>query len=109
MTVININENNFEEEVVKSSLPYLVDFWAEWCGPCKNLAPILEEISDELKDKVLECLSHDPISVDELARFCHVSAGMINAVILELELSGGIQRHYGNKVSRAIDMPQSID
>ena len=52
MTVINIDENNFEEEVVKSSLPYLVDFWAEWCGPCKNLAPILEEISDELKDKI---------------------------------------------------------
>ena len=52
MTVININEKNFEEEVFKSSLPCLVDFWAEWCGPCKNLAPILEEISDELKEKV---------------------------------------------------------
>ena len=52
MTVININENNFEKEVVKSSLPCLVDFWAEWCGPCKNLAPILDEISNELKEKV---------------------------------------------------------
>ena len=52
MTIININENNFEEEVINSSIPCLVDFWAEWCGPCKNLAPILEEISDELKEKV---------------------------------------------------------
>ena len=52
MTIVNINKNNFEEEVVKSSLPCLVDFWAEWCGPCKSLAPILEEISDELKEKV---------------------------------------------------------
>ena len=69
----------------------------------------IEQQIDELKNKLRDCLSHDPISVDELARFCHVSAGMINAVILELELSGGIQRHYGNKVSRVIDIPQSID
>ena len=52
MTIVNINENNFEKEVVKSSLPCLVDFWAEWCGPCKNLAPILDEISNESKEKV---------------------------------------------------------
>ena len=52
MTIVNINEDNFEKEVVKSSLPCIVDFWAEWCGPCKNLTPILEEISDELKGKV---------------------------------------------------------
>ena len=70
---------------------------------------ISEQQIDELKNKLRDCLSHDPISVDELARFCHVSAGMINAVILELELSGGIQRHYGNKVSQVIDIPQSID
>ncbi len=56
-----------------------------------------------LKVKLLDCLAHDPISVDELARFCHVSAGMINAVLLELELSGTIQRHFGNKISRVIN------
>ena len=43
----------FDEVVLKSSTPVLVDFWAEWCGPCKMIAPLLEELSDELKDKVL--------------------------------------------------------
>jgi len=51
--IINVNDENFENDVLNSKLPVLVDFWAEWCGPCKNLTPILEEISEELKGKVL--------------------------------------------------------
>ena len=51
-TIVNLNEGNFEDEVLKSSVPCVVDFWAEWCGPCKNLTPILEEISVELKGKI---------------------------------------------------------
>jgi len=50
--VIELNDNNFEEEVIKSSDPVLVDFWAEWCGPCKMIAPSVENISSEYEGKL---------------------------------------------------------
>lgn len=47
---ITLTSNNFDSEVLKSSKPVLVDFWASWCGPCKMLAPIIEEIANEYGD-----------------------------------------------------------
>jgi thioredoxin 1 len=49
---VTLNEANFEEEVTRSSKPVLVDFWAEWCGPCKLIAPLLDEIAKEKGDAV---------------------------------------------------------
>lgn len=61
MSVISLNEKNFEEEVLKSEKPVLIDFWASWCGPCRMMSPVVDEIAEEMKDEVKVC----KINIDE--------------------------------------------
>jgi thioredoxin 1 len=52
LNIINLTQDNFSKEVLESSTPILVDFWAEWCGPCKMIAPVLDELADEYDGRV---------------------------------------------------------
>ncbi len=59
--IIHLTDDNFKAEVIDSKLPVMVDFWADWCMPCKMVSPIVDEIADEMSDKIKVC----KLNVDE--------------------------------------------
>jgi thioredoxin len=69
--IVHTNDSSFEADVLNSDKPALVDFWAEWCGPCKMIAPILEEAASEYVDK----MSVVKLNVDESPNIAHAIQG----------------------------------
>ena len=59
--VVEVTDQNFEQEILKSGIPAMVDMWAPWCGPCRMLGPVVEKLAEEFKDKVKVC----KLNVDE--------------------------------------------
>ncbi|WP_114417728.1 thioredoxin TrxA [Marinospirillum perlucidum] len=67
--IVNVSDASFEEEVLQSEVPVLVDYWAEWCGPCKMIAPVLEEVASEYEDRLKVCKLNIDENTDTPAKF----------------------------------------
>lgn len=67
--IVHVTNASFEEEVLKSKLPVLVDYWAEWCGPCKMIAPVLDEIAREYAGRLKVCKMDVDANGETPARF----------------------------------------
>ena len=101
--VIELTDTSFDEAVHSSDMPVLVDFWAPWCGPCKMMAPILEEIADEYSEKAKICKLNTDDARDSAMEF-NISA--IPTIILFKD--GQVQKKWVGLASKK-DLTAAID
>lgn len=103
MSILHLDDNNFKAEVVDSKQPVLVDFWAEWCGPCKMVAPVIEELSKEYKGRV----KVGKLNVEEAANTA-TNFGIMSIPTLMLFKNGTIVKQIVGAVSKK-EIKSAID
>jgi len=103
MSVLHLNDSNFNSEVVNSKEPVLVDFWAEWCGPCKMVAPVIEEISKEYEGKV----KFAKLNVEEAANTA-TNFGIMSIPTLMLFKNGSVVKQIVGAISKR-ELKSTID
>lgn len=92
MSVLNIHSENFENEVMRSEKPVLLDFWASWCGPCRRVGPIVDEIAEERTD-----IKVGKVNVDEQQKLAAKFEIMSIPTLVVLKDGKVIQRSVGAK------------
>ena len=97
MSAININKNNFQNEVLNSEKKVLLDFWAPWCGPCRMVVPIVEEIADERPD-----IKVGKINVDEEAELASQFGIMSIPTLVVIENGNIVNQAMGARPKDAI-------
>jgi thioredoxin len=103
---LEVNDTNFDEIVVKADKPVMVDFWAEWCGPCRMIAPFVEEISKEYADKVIVTKCDVDNSPGVAARFGIRNIPTVlffkNGVVADKQIGAVPKVNFVNKLTKLL-------